>query len=64
MKPPKAKIALLRSIPALSVLADRDAVRLSRVFDELDVPPGTVLASAGRPIHELVLIADGEAKRP
>jgi CRP-like cAMP-binding protein len=61
VKPPTAKIALLRSIPGLSVLDDRDAIRLSRVFDELHVAPGTVLARAGRPVRELVLIAGGEA---
>lgn len=61
MKPPKAKIALLRSIPGLRELGERDALQLSLAFDELRVSAGTVLASAGRPVSELVLIVKGQA---
>jgi len=55
------KAEALRSIPGFAALPHRDRAQLLRLFDEVRVPPATVLRGAGQVTRELVLIVDGQA---
>jgi CRP-like cAMP-binding protein len=54
-------VDLLRSLPGLAGIRDRDLARLAVRFDDVRVPAGAVLACEGRPCHELVLVVAGTA---
>jgi CRP/FNR family transcriptional regulator, cyclic AMP receptor protein len=55
------KIDLLRTIPGLTDLGDRDLGRLAPLFDDVRIDAGRVLAREGQSSHELVLIVEGWA---
>ncbi len=56
-----SNVDLLRSVPGLAGIRDRDLARLASGFDELRVAAGSVLAREGRPAHELVIVLAGFA---
>jgi CRP/FNR family transcriptional regulator, cyclic AMP receptor protein len=61
MKTGHSKIDLLRSVPGLTRLGQRDLARLAPLFDDARIDAGTVLAREGQSSHELVLIVEGWA---
>lgn len=61
MNSPRTKIDLLRAIPGLDALSDRDLTRLAPMFDDVRVDAGRVLAREGQPSNELMLIVEGRA---
>jgi len=61
MKNGRSKIDLLRPVPGLTDLGDRDLARLVPLFDDVRVDAGQVLAREGQSSHELVIIVEGRA---
>jgi CRP-like cAMP-binding protein len=60
-KAASSKIALLRSVPGLAHLPDRELGRLALLFDDIRIDAGRVLAREGQASQELVLIVEGWA---
>lgn len=56
-----SKGALLKKVPLFDGLTDRQLQQISRLADELDVPEGKRLATAGETGRELFVIVDGRA---
>jgi len=56
-----SKIALLEKVPLFSSLSRRQLQDVARLADEIDVPPGKRLATAGESGHELLVIIEGSA---
>jgi CRP-like cAMP-binding protein len=61
MRSGSSKISLLRTVPGLTDLGDRDLARLAPLFDDVQIDAGKVLAREGQSSQELVLIVDGWA---
>jgi CRP-like cAMP-binding protein len=57
----RQKTELLRSFDGFAGMHGRALLRLAAQFDDVYVPAGAVLAREGRPCHELMLVAAGEA---
>src|SRR5437764_13004829 len=55
------KVGILRSVPTLSGLANRDLARLASHFDDVCVDAGERLIREGEPGREIFLVVDGEA---
>lgn len=52
----------LKTIPLFAGLSRRERERLSRLADEVDVPPGTRLVDQGAFPHEFFVIVEGTAE--
>ena len=55
------KVALLKKVPLFDGLTDRQLEQISRLADEIEVPEGKRLATAGETGRELFVIVDGRA---
>jgi CRP-like cAMP-binding protein len=55
------KVDLLRNVPLFRGLSQRQLEQVARLADEVEVPSGTRLATAGEAGHELYVIVAGEA---
>jgi CRP/FNR family transcriptional regulator, cyclic AMP receptor protein len=55
------KVAALRGAPLFDGLSGADFVRLARVTEDIEVPPGKVLCREGDIGREFFVIIDGEA---
>lgn len=55
------KLLLLKKVPLFDGLSDRQIEQISRLADEIEVPAGKRLATAGETGRELFLIVDGQA---
>ena len=53
------RLRALRALSELAHLSDSDLRRLLSHFDEIAVPAGTVVARAGRPCTQYVVVLDG-----
>jgi hypothetical protein len=53
------RLRVLRALPELAHLSDSDLRRLLSPFDEITVPAGTVVARAGRPCAQYVVVLSG-----
>jgi len=53
------KAELLRCLPELADSTDKDLVRLSRLFDEIDYPAGAVMIREGEIGQQAFLIIEG-----
>ncbi|HSO94906.1 MAG TPA: cyclic nucleotide-binding domain-containing protein [Acidimicrobiia bacterium] len=62
MRTARSKIELLRSVPGLTTLGERDLARLAPLFDDIRIDVGKVLVREGQSSHELVLIVEGSAE--
>ena len=56
-----SKVTLLGAIPLFSDLSRKQLEQVARLADEIDVPAGRRLATAGEPGHELFVIIEGRA---
>ena len=56
------KVELLRNVSLFSGLSQRQLEQVAKLADELEVPAGRRLATAGESGHELFVIVDGEAR--
>jgi len=56
-----SKTALLQKVPLFRDLSRKQLERVGRLADELDVPAGKRLATAGETGHELFVIIEGYA---
>jgi CRP-like cAMP-binding protein len=52
---------MLKNVPLFRGLSQRQVEQIARLADELEVPAGRRLASAGDTGHELFIIVDGQA---
>ncbi len=55
------KTALLQKVPLFRVLSDKQIAQIDRLVDEVTVPAGKRLATAGDYGRELVVIVEGQA---
>ncbi len=55
------KVELLRNVPLFRGLSQRQLEQVARLADEVEVPSGVRLATAGEAGHELYVIVAGEA---
>jgi CRP/FNR family cyclic AMP-dependent transcriptional regulator len=55
------KVELLRNVPLFTGLSQRQLEQIARLADEIEVPAGKRLATAGETGHELFVIVAGEA---
>ncbi len=55
------KVALLQQIPLFRDLSRKQLAQVERLVDEITVPAGSRLATAGQPGGELVVIVEGRA---
>ena len=55
------KVALLRGLPSLAAVRERDLATVAPMVEELEVPAGTVLVTEGATCHEVLLVLDGQA---
>lgn len=55
------KTALVEKVPLFAGLSEREAQQIARLVNEIELPAGTRLATAGEPGGELFAIVDGEA---
>jgi CRP/FNR family cyclic AMP-dependent transcriptional regulator len=55
------KVELLRNVPLFAGLSQRQLEQIARLADEIEVPAGERLATAGETGHELFVIIAGEA---
>lgn len=55
------KVALLKKVPLFEGLSDRQLQQIARLADELEVPQGHRLATAGEAGRELFILVDGAA---
>ena len=62
MKTARSKIELLRSVPGLTTLGQRELARLAPLFDDVRIDAWKVLTREGQSTHELVLIVEGSAE--
>jgi CRP-like cAMP-binding protein len=53
---------MLKNVPLFRGLSQRQIEQVARLADEVEVPAGKRLASAGEVGHELFVIVDGEAR--
>ena len=60
-----AKVELLRNVPLFSGLSAKELMSLSRLMDEIDLKPGTVIIRAGNTGGEFFIVIEGtiEVKR-
>lgn len=56
-----SKVALLETIPLFKDLSRKQLDHIARLADEIEVPAGRRLATAGAGGHELFVIIDGRA---
>lgn len=56
-----SKVEMLKNVPLFRGLSQRQVEQIARLADELEVPAGRRLASAGDTGHELFVIVDGQA---
>lgn len=56
-----SKAEMLRKVPLFSGLSPRQLAQIARLADEIEVPAGKQLATAGDTGHELFVIVDGDA---
>ncbi|MBI2123573.1 MAG: cyclic nucleotide-binding domain-containing protein [Armatimonadetes bacterium] len=56
-----SKVALLRKVPLFDGLSERQLEQVSQLADEIEVPEGKRLATAGETGRELFVIVDGRA---
>jgi CRP/FNR family transcriptional regulator, cyclic AMP receptor protein len=56
-----SKVALLETIPLFKGLSRKQLEQIARLADEINVPAGRRLATAGEGGHELFVIVDGRA---
>jgi len=56
-----SKTALLQKVPLFGDLSRKQLEQIARLADELDVPAGKRLATAGETGHELFIIVEGYA---
>ncbi len=61
-RPVPRKVALLEKLPLFAGLSHRDLSQISTLMDEIEVPAGKRLATAGQPGHEMFIIVDGRAQ--
>lgn len=55
-----SKVEMLRKVPLFSGLSQRQLEQIAKLADEIEVPAGRQLATAGESGHELFVIVDGE----
>jgi CRP/FNR family transcriptional regulator, cyclic AMP receptor protein len=60
-----AKVELLRNVPLFSGLSTKELMSLSRLMDEVDLKPGTVIIREGNTGGEFFIVIEGtvEVKR-
>ena len=60
-----AKVELLRNVPLFSGLSAKELMSLSRLMDEIDLKPGTVIIREGNTGGEFFIVLEGtiEVKR-
>ena len=60
-----AKVELLRNVPLFSGLSTKELMSLSRLMDEVDLAPGTVIIREGNTGGEFFIVIEGivEVKR-
>ena len=60
-----AKVELLRNVPLFSGLSAKELMSLSRLMDEIDLKPGTVIIREGNTGGEFFIVIEGtiEVKR-
>ena len=60
-----AKVELLRNVPLFSDLSAKELMSLSRLMDEIDLKPGTVIIREGNTGGEFFIVLEGtiEGKR-
>ena len=60
-----AKVELLRNVPLFSDLSAKELMSLSRLMDEIDLKPGTVIIREGNTGGEFFIVLEGtiEVKR-
>ena len=60
-----AKVELLRNVPLFSDLSTKELMSLSRLMDEIDLKPGTVIIREGNTGGEFFIVLEGtiEVKR-
>ena len=60
-----AKVELLRNVPLFSDLSAKELMSLSRLMDEIDLKPGTVIIREGNTGGEFFIVIEGtiEVKR-
>ncbi len=56
-----SKVEMLRKVPLFSGLSPRQLAQIAKLADEIEVPAGKQLATAGDVGHELFVIVDGDA---
>ncbi len=56
-----SKVEMLRKVPLFSGLSPRQLAQIAKLADEIEVPAGKQLATAGDVGHELFIIVDGDA---
>lgn len=56
-----SKVALLEKVPLFGDLSRKQLEQIARLADEIDVPAGKRLATAGESGHELFVIVEGQA---
>jgi CRP/FNR family transcriptional regulator, cyclic AMP receptor protein len=54
-----AKVELLRQVPLFSGLSTKELMSLSRLMDEVDLKPGTVIIREGNTGGEFFIVVDG-----
>lgn len=60
-RPADPKVALLRGLPSLAAVRERDLATVAPMVEELEVPAGTVLVTEGATCHEVLLVLHGQA---
>ncbi len=56
-----SKVAMLEKVPLFKGLSQRQLELVARLADEIEVPAGERLATAGKTGHELFVIVEGQA---
>ena len=56
------KVDMLRRVPRLSGLRERELAELAPLLEVVDLPAGAVIAQEGRPGYETLIIVDGRVE--